>query len=145
MSFGRKRAEKLADTKLPRFDSVMLPHLDAAYNFARWLTRNDQDAQDVSQEAFMRAFEFFDGFKGGDPRPWLLTIVRNTFYTWLRKNRASDVQEFDEELHTSPSELSDPATAALRKHDSATLRQALDGLPGAAREILVLREMEDLA
>src|SRR5512136_1745300 len=84
--------------KVARFEQTVLPHLDAAYNLARWLTRNDQDAEDVVQEACLRAFRFLDGFRGGDSRAWLLTIVRHTCYTWLRKNRAHELVSFDEEL-----------------------------------------------
>ena len=89
----------MSDTaRRERFEQTVLPHLDAAYNLARWLTRNDQDAQDVTQEACLRAFRFFDRYQGGSARAWLLTIVRNTCYTWLRKNRQSDPTElFDEE------------------------------------------------
>jgi RNA polymerase sigma factor (sigma-70 family) len=75
------------ESKIGSFEQTVLPHLDAAYNLARWLTRNDHDAEDVVQEAYLRAFEFFAGFYGTDGRGWLLTIVRNTCYTWLRKNR----------------------------------------------------------
>src|ERR1700753_4238572 len=81
------------------FEEVVLPHLDAAYNLARWLTRNEQDAQDVVQEAYLRAFRFFDGFRGGDARAWLLTIVRNTCHTWLRQKGRKDMAEFDEREH----------------------------------------------
>src|SRR5262245_59818397 len=86
------------------FEEVFLPHLDAAYNLARWLTRDPADADDVVQEAYMRAFRFFDGFHGGDSRSWLLKIVRNTCYTWLRKNRPREiVYELNEEQHEATS------------------------------------------
>ena len=75
------------ESKTQRFEALMLPHLDAAWNLARWLTRNDHDAEDVVQEAFLRAFRFFDGFHGAQSRPWLLAIVRNTAYSWMEKNR----------------------------------------------------------
>src|SRR5512132_81111 len=78
------------------FDEVVLPHLDAGYNLARWITRNDHDAEDVVQDAFLRAFRFFDGLKGADARPWFLTIVRNTGYSWLEKNRPRDVVPLDD-------------------------------------------------
>ena len=88
--------------KLERFEQTILPHLDAAYNLARWLTRNEQDAQDMVQEASLRAFKFFDGFRGGDARSWLLTTVRNTCYTWLQQNRRGQAMtQFDEEIHTA--------------------------------------------
>jgi RNA polymerase sigma-70 factor (ECF subfamily) len=130
-----------------RFELAVLPHLDAAYSLARWLTRNDQDAQDVTQEAFLRAFRFFDGYQGGNMRSWLLTILRNTCYTWLHQNRRGDSTElFNEEIH-SP-ELSgspDPEIQALAGADKETLRRALEELPDAFREALVLREIEGMS
>src|SRR5580658_554257 len=84
------------------FEQVVLPHLDAAYNLARWLVRNTHDAGDVVQEAFLRAFTFFGGYQGGDARTWVLKIVRNTSYTFLEKNRPADLaEEFDETIHTT--------------------------------------------
>src|SRR5882672_11139872 len=93
---GRAKNEDLSS-----FEAVMLPHLDAAHNLARWLLRNEQDAQDVVQEAYLRAFKSFDGFHGSNGRAWLLTIVRNTSYTLLKKNRAADFTTFDEEIHVA--------------------------------------------
>src|SRR5205807_476904 len=85
--------------KLARFEQSILPHLDAAYNLARWLTRNEHDAEDMVQEAYLRAFKFFNAFRGVDGRAWLLTIVRNTCYTWLQQNRAHEITiMFDEEI-----------------------------------------------
>jgi len=130
-----------------RFEQAVLPHLDAAYNLARWLTRNDQDAQDVTQEAFLRAFRFFDGYQGGNLRAWLLTIVRNTCYTWLHLNRPPEsAVEFDEEIHsgTQPGEI-DPELQVLARADKETLRRALEELPDIFREALVLREIEGLS
>jgi RNA polymerase sigma-70 factor (ECF subfamily) len=130
-----------------RFEQAVLPHLDAAYNLARWLTRNDQDAQDVTQEAFLRAFRFFDGYQGGNMRAWLLTIVRNTCYTWLHQNRPPEAAvEFDEEIHSSESSGgADPELQVLASADKETLHRALDELPGIFREVLVLREMEGMS
>jgi len=130
-----------------RFEQAVLPHLDAAHNLARWLTRNDQDAQDVTQEAFLRAFRFFDGYQGGNMRAWLLTIVRNTCYTWLHQNRPPDFNvEFDEEIHSSESSGgADPELQVLASADKETVHRALDGLPGIFREVLVLREMEGMS
>ncbi len=106
--------------QLPNFEQEALPHLDAAYNLARWLTRNEQDAQDVVQEAYLRAFRFFPGFRGGDARAWLLKIVRNTFYTWSHGNRPlQDAAEFDENFFPpdshapNPEEVSSKMTATL--------------------------------
>jgi RNA polymerase sigma-70 factor (ECF subfamily) len=133
--------------KRERFEQTVLPHLDAAYNLARWLTRNDQDAQDVTQEACLRAFRFFDGYQGGNMRSWLLTIVRNTCYTWLHQNRPPDTREvFDEEIHSPEfSGSADPEMQALAGADKETLRRALEELPHIFREALVLREIEGMS
>jgi RNA polymerase sigma-70 factor (ECF subfamily) len=134
-------------TRRERFEQTVLPHMDAAYNLARWLTRNDHDAQDVTQEACLRAFRFFDGYQGGNMRAWFLTIVRNTCYTWLHQNRPSDSAEvFDEEIHGSEfSGISDPEIQALASADKETLRRALEELPDIFREVLVLREIEGMS
>ena len=131
--------------KLARFEQVILPHLDAAYNLARWLTRNEDDAKDIAQEAYLRAFKFFDSFRGVDGRAWLLTIVRNTCYTWLQQNRAHELTMFDEEIHSADSETSNPATLVLQSADQQILRQALDELPVEFREVVVLRDLEDFS
>src|ERR1700719_2285016 len=130
-----------------RFEQTVLPHLDAAYNLARWLTRNDQDAQDVTQEACLRAFRFFDGYQGGNMRSWLLTILRNTCYTWLHQNRrANSTEEFNEEIHSSEvSGSADPEIQVLASVDKETLNRALEDLPDVFREALVLREMEGMS
>ena len=133
--------------KRERFEQSVLPHLDAAYNLARWLTRNEQDAQDVTQEACLRAFRFFDGYQGGNMRAWFLTIVRNTCYTWLNQNRPpASNEEFDEEIHSSEdSGGASPEVQALAGADRETLRRALEELPDVFREALVLREIEGLS
>jgi len=124
-----------------RFEQLVLPHLDAAFNLARWLLRNRIDAQDVAQEAMLRAFRFFRGFNGGDARAWLLQIVRNTCFTWLEKHRSGDLMtEFDEEIHLQPS-LS-PESQAIASDNRERLTRALEDLPPRFREILVLRELE---
>jgi RNA polymerase sigma factor (sigma-70 family) len=128
------------------FEELVLPHLDAAYNLARWLTRNTQDTEDVVHEACLRAFRFFDGFRGGNARTWLLTIVRNTCYTWLDKNRSHEAATaFDEQVHTNIPESQDPEMLLLRKTDSHLLKRALEELPTDFREILVLVEQEELS
>ena len=129
------------------FEQTVLPHLDAAYNLARWLTRNDQDAQDVTQEACLRAFRFFDGYQGGNMRAWLLTIVRNTCYTWLHQNRApGSVEVFDEEIHSAEFPGSaDPEIQVLASADRETVRRALEELPDVFREALILREIEGMS
>jgi RNA polymerase sigma factor (sigma-70 family) len=129
-----------------RFEQAVLPHLDAAYNLARWLTRNNHDAEDVVQEAYMRALRFFEGFRGGDSRAWLLTIVRNTCYTWLKQNRAHELTTaFDEEIHSAESDASNPEMVLLESVDNQLLRQALEELPVEFREIVVLRDLEGLS
>jgi RNA polymerase sigma-70 factor, ECF subfamily len=131
---------------LPNFDQAVLPHLDAAYNLARWLMRNEQDAQDVAQEAYLRAFRFFPGFRGGNARAWLLKIVRNTCYTWLQTNRPmQDATEFDEKLFPSDCRGANPEEAVIRKDNDTQLRRALQKLPPSFREVIVLRELEGLS
>lgn len=131
------------EDKLARFEQTILPHLDAAYNLARWLTRNEHDAEDMVQEAYLRAFKFFNAFRGVDGRAWLLTIVRNTCYTWLQQNRAHEpTTMFDEEIHSFDSDASNPATLVLQNADQGLLRQAVDELPVAFREVVVLRDLE---
>ena len=129
-----------------RFEQVLMPHLDAAYNLARWLTRNDTDAEDVVQEAYLRAFRFFDGFRGGNARAWLLKIVRNTCFTWLRQNRAQEpATEFDEEFHSEESDSASPEKLMLQNADNQLVRQALEELPVEFRETLILRELDGLS
>jgi RNA polymerase sigma-70 factor (ECF subfamily) len=120
--------------------------MDAAHNLAKWLLRNEQDAQDVVQEAYLRAFKSFGGFHGSNGRAWLLTIVRNTSYTLLKKNRAVDLTTpFDEELHASGHESVSPATVLEHGEDADLIRQVMDELPVEFREILTLRHMEGLS
>jgi len=124
-----------------RFERLVMPHLDAAFNFARWLLRNREDAEDVVQDAMVRAFRFFGGFQGGDARAWLLQIVRNVCYTWLEKNRAVDLTtEFDEGIHVGESQS--PESAAVASNERERLMRALETLPPRSREVLVLRELE---
>jgi RNA polymerase sigma-70 factor (ECF subfamily) len=131
---------------LPRFEETVLPHLDAAYNLARWLTGDDHDAEDVVQEAYFRAFKFFSGFRGGDGRAWVLTVVRHTCYTWMQRHRTREpVASFDEELHSTASDELDPEKMMLRRVDQQMLRTAVEALPLEFREVLVLREMEGLS
>src|SRR5437899_3081409 len=128
------------------FEAVMLPHLDAAHNLARWLLRNEQDAQDIVQEAYLRAFKSFGGFHGSNGRAWLLTIVRNTAYTLLKKNHAVDLTTpFDEEIHASGREAVSPAAILERAEDAELIKNAMDELPAEFREILTLRHQEELS
>ena len=132
--------------RLIQFEQLMLPHMAAAYNLARWLTRQDQDASDVTQEAMVRAFTFFKGYHGGDARSWLLVIVRNTCYTWLRKNRSHEfTTNFDLDLHDAEDPAANPEQTSVQSASQELLRKALDEIPLEYREILVLRELEGLS
>src|SRR6266576_6965293 len=131
---------------LQSFEKAALPHLSAAYNLARWLTRNNTDAEDVVQEAYLRAFKHFRSFHGGDGRPWLLAIVRNTCYTWMQRNRSPQLTiPLDDQLHEVESKDLNPEDLLLQSADSQMVRQALEALPVEFREVLVLRELEDLS
>jgi RNA polymerase sigma-70 factor, ECF subfamily len=133
-------------TKAMNFEEAVMPHIDAAYNLARWLMRNDADAQDMVQEAYLRALRFFGGFRGTDARAWLLTIVRNTCYTWLRRNRSPELScEFDEIVLTRESEGPDPETEQLVKAQAKLVNDAIEKLPIEFREVVVLRELEELS
>src|SRR6202140_2688660 len=128
------------------FEQVVLPHLDAAYNLARWLVRNTHDAEDIVQEAYLRALKFFGGYQGGNARAWVLKIVRNTSYSFLEKNRPADLAvEFDEKIHTAKAEQPDAEAALLQSADRRMLREALDELPVNFREVIVLRELEGMS
>jgi RNA polymerase sigma factor (sigma-70 family) len=128
------------------FEALMLPHLDAAHNLAKWLLRSEQDAQDVVQEAYLRAFQSFAGFHGSNGRVWLLTIVRNTSYTLLKKNRAADLTTtFDEEIHAAGHGSVSPATVLEHSEDAELIREALNELPAEFREIVALRHQEGLS
>ena len=141
-SSGQGKGSDVLDSEgRERFERLVLPHVDAAFNLARWLLRSRADAEDVAQEAMLRAYRFFNGFHGGDARAWLLQIVRNTCYTWLEKNRTSEMKtEFDEELHVQPSPT--PESLAIAGDNRERLTRALETLPARFREVLVLRELE---
>jgi len=133
-------------SKAVRFEEIALPHLAAAYNLARWLVHNEHDAEDVVQESYLRAFKFFSGYYGGDSRAWLLTIVRNTCYTWLQQNRALRLAEpIEDKLDEVGLDLADPEILLLQSIDSQMVRQALQELPIEFREVVVMREMEGLS
>jgi RNA polymerase sigma-70 factor (ECF subfamily) len=136
--------------EVQRFERIVMPHLAAGYNLARWLTRNAHDAEDVVQEAYLRALRSFDRYRGGDPRSWVLTIVRNTCYTWLRQNRAAEPAAAGDAGDDCAVEIpGDPAgqpeVQILRNADRQLLRAALEALPAEFREALVLRELEGLS
>jgi RNA polymerase sigma-70 factor (ECF subfamily) len=137
-------------SQVGRFESTVMPHLDAAYNLARWLTRNDHDAEDVVQEAFMRALRYFDAMKGAEARPWLLKIVRNTCFTWLEKNRPADVVPLDDSEEGSAqmaaaADFSTPEVILLQSANRKLVNQALEELPAGYREVIVMREIEDMS
>jgi RNA polymerase sigma-70 factor (ECF subfamily) len=130
-----------------RFEAIALPHLDAAYALARWLTRDDADAADVVQEAFLRAFRYFDSYSGGDAKSWLLKIVRRTCYSWLERNRPTDVVslEAEGELGDAVGMVSSGAEALLEsRSDLRRLDQLIEALPAPLRETIVLRELHEL-
>ena len=130
-------------SKAGRFEEIALPHLAAAYNLARWLVHNDHDAEDLVQEAFLRAFKSFGGYYGGNSRSWLLTIVRNTCYTWLQNNRVLHVTEsIDDHVDELGLDFADPEMLLVQSVDAQIVRQALAELPVEFREVMVLREME---
>jgi RNA polymerase sigma factor (sigma-70 family) len=142
MSPGVEGNEDVLDLQeRARFEQLVLPHLDAAFNLARWVLRGRNDAEDVAQEALLRAYRFFPGFNGADARAWLLQIVRNACYSWLEKNRPMDLStEFDEQLY--PQSSVTPESLAIAGDDKQRLTQALEALPPRFREVLVLRELE---
>ena len=132
--------------KLRRFEEQISPHLKSAYNLAKWLTRSHEDAEDVVQDAFLRAFSAFESFRGESAKPWLLTIVRNTSMTWLKRNRNAAAtigleQSLEDPIERSP----DPEEILLISCDREQVRKALEQLPLDFRETLVLREMEGLS
>ena len=141
-------------TQSRRFQEIALPHLDAAYNLARWLSRNDDDAQDIVQEAFLRAFKSFAGFRGESCRPWLLAIVRNTCYTWLRQHRSAKLEvPYDDALALEESggqsypERPDanPEAIVASSEDRRLFDAALAALPIEFREAVILRDVEELS
>ncbi len=142
-----RREKRLEEhDKQARFEETIMPHLDAAFNLARWLTRNEHDAQDVVQDAFLRAFKFFEGFHGGNSRSWLLSIVRNTTYTWLQKNRRPELATvFDEEKHDAEDTASNPEVLLLKNADRQEIMKAVEELPVEFREAMILRELEGMS
>jgi len=143
----RPRAEESLDPiELERFERTVLPHMRAAYNLARWLARSDHDAEDVVQEACLRAFRFFGGFRGGDAKAWLLTIVRNTSYSaWHRVGTAGTTVPLDEDTPDVEDGAPGPEDLLLQKASGQEVREALDALPVEFREVVVLRELEGLS
>jgi RNA polymerase sigma factor (sigma-70 family) len=148
-------SEQLSSQGTRRFGDIALPHLDSAYNLARWLTRNDHDAQDVVQEAYLRALRSFGGFRGDNARPWLLAIVRNTCYTWLKQHRRAEVEvPYDDDVHGGEGRAegngdgannANPESILARLDDVRLVDEALAQLPVGYREVVVLRDIEDLS
>jgi RNA polymerase sigma-70 factor, ECF subfamily len=130
-----------------RFEAIALPHLDAAYALARWLTRNDADAADVVQEAFLRAFRYFDSYRGDDAKSWVLKIVRRTCYTWLERNRPADVVslEAEKEFGNAVATSAIDTEALLESRSNLRLLDRLiEALPTPLRETIVLRELHEI-
>src|SRR4029077_3052672 len=140
-----KNSEINPESRLRLFEEIILPHLNAAYNLARWLTRNEHDAEDVVQEAYLRAFRFFDGYKGGDGKSWLLEIVRNTCFTWRRREKRNlATVVFVESAHTSPVRPPNQEEALVDAADRTVMQNCIERLPEAFREVLVMRDLEEM-
>ena len=131
--------------KLALFEQNVIPHLNAAYNLARWLTRNSQDAEDLVQESYLRAFRSFETFQGQDGRAWLLTVVRNTCFTFLRKKGDQPSVEFDEKMHVPAHPSPDAESVLLNQAALGSLQGCLEALPLEFREVIILRELEELS
>jgi len=137
-------------TEIELFEELILPHLNAAYNLARWLTRNESDAQDVVQEAYLRAFRFFGGYQGGDAKSWLLAVVRNTCHTWRRREKRVGTIPFDEVAHSpkmaaAAEETPNGEQQLLEEARADALRGCIEALPLDYREVLVMRELEEMS
>jgi RNA polymerase sigma-70 factor (ECF subfamily) len=145
---GRPMARHEEDSRR-RFERLALPHLDAAYNLARWLTHNDHDAQDVVQEAMMRAMRYMGSCRGDDAKAWLLQIVRNSCFTWLKENRPAERLFLDEDGEVlndiAAPDADEPHAVASRNAEHRQINDAIESLPAAYRDVLVLREIEDLS
>jgi RNA polymerase sigma factor (sigma-70 family) len=154
---GKARAVSEVDRKARCFEQTLMPHLDSAYNLARWLTRSDADAQDVVQEACLRAFKYFDGFDGQYANAWLLKIVRNTCFSWLKKNRpaeesialedkAEDVEQSETAIFLNESGLGrSPEASLIASRDASRLNELIETMPPLFREVIILRELEEMS
>jgi len=151
---GRTRAAEPVDTAQPlRFQQTILPHMDAAYNFARFLSRDQDAAQDIVQDAFLRAYRSFETYRGGDPRAWVFSIVRNCYLAWQQQGRRKARFETpldadgggDNPAHEIASDEDTAETALIRESETSRVRHVIGLLPEAMREILVLRELEELS
>ncbi len=136
----------MSEGELQRFERVVLPHLDDAYTLARYLLRDEHDAQDVVQEASLRALRYFDGYSGGDARAWLLAIVRNCSLTWRKRRRVDDrTVSFEDTTELAASEAEAPDAVAVQASEQARVQRAIAALPEDFREVIVLREVQDLS
>ena len=136
----------MSEGDLQRFERVVVPHLDDAYTLARYLLRDEHDAQDVVQEASLRALRYFDGYSGGDARAWLLAIVRNCSLTWRKRRRIDDrTVPFDDAAEIPTREADAPDAAAMQASERSRVQRAIADLPEEFREVIVLREVEDLS
>jgi RNA polymerase sigma-70 factor (ECF subfamily) len=143
---GAEATQARPQSRLELFEEIILPHLNAAHNLARWLTRRDEDAQDLVQESYLRAFRFFDSYKGGDSKAWLLTIVRNTCRTWHRRNiHENEAVPFDELAHSGEEPAPDPEQRIAEGEKIGVLRTCIERLPVDFREVLVMRELEEMS
>jgi RNA polymerase sigma-70 factor (ECF subfamily) len=127
------------------FDEIVLPHLDSAHRLARWLVRNEQDAEDIVQESSLRAFRYFRTFTGGNGRAWFLRIVRNTSWNWHRGRTLALTELFDEERHSGAEPPADPETLLLQTNGMAAINRAISQLPDRFRDVLMLRQGEGLS
>lgn len=133
-------------SRLRSFEETVMPHLDAAHNLARWMMRNDEDARDVVQESCLRAFRFFDNYRGGDVKSWLLTVVRNTCHTWLRRrNRETGAVPFDEALHGGDHSAPHQERSIAAHERTSVLRSCMESLPAEFREVVIMRELEEMS
>lgn len=139
-----ERSQDLEPDERRQFEQATLPHFDAAYNLARWLTQDEHAAEDVVQEAYFRAARYFGSFRGGDGRVWLLGVVRRAFFDWAKKQRLQFAVAYEEDAHDLGDDSSNPEFLAIRKCDEAIVRRALEELPAPLREVIVLRELEGL-
>jgi RNA polymerase sigma-70 factor (ECF subfamily) len=141
----KKRSPDLEPDERRQFEQATLPHLDTAYNLARWLTQDEHAAEDVVQEAYLRAARYFGSFRGGDGRAWLLGVIRRASFDWLAKRRAQAAVVYDEDTHDRGDHTSNPEFLAIRNCDVALVRRALEELAPPLREAIVLRELEGLS
>ncbi len=140
-----QRSAELELDERRQFEQATLPHLDAAYNLARWLTQDEHAAEDVVQEAYLRAAQYFSSFRGGGGRAWLLSVVRRATFDWLKKQRKQMAVEFNEDVHDRGDDSANPEFVAIQKCDQERVRHALEELPPPLREVIVLRELEGLS